>query len=47
MRLNLTRVESAENQKLLRKLDLELLQLHASFTALSMETIMLMIGISF
>ena len=33
--LNPTRVETAENQILLRKLDRDLLQLHAGFTTLS------------
>ena len=39
--LNLTRVEAAKNWKLPRKLDWELLQLNASFSAPSRETIIL------
>ena len=41
MLLNLTRVETAENRKLFKRLECELLQLNASFTTLSMETVML------
>ena len=39
--LNLTRIVTAENRKLLMKLDKELLHLNASFAVLSRETIML------
>ena len=39
--LNLTRVETAGNRKLLRKSDRELLQLNTSFTTLYRETIIL------
>ena len=39
--LNLSRVGTAKNRKLLKKLGRQLLQLNASFTVLSRETIML------
>ena len=39
--INLTRVETAVNCKLLRKLDQELIQLNINFPSLSRETIML------
>ena len=39
--INLTRVETAKNEKLFRKLDYDLLQLNATFTALSRDMIML------
>ena len=37
----MTRVESAENRQLLKNLDQELLQLNASFTTFSRESVML------
>ena len=38
--MNLTRVETTKDRKLLKKLDRKSLQLNASFTVLSRETIM-------
>ena len=39
--LNITRVETVENRKLLKRLYREIFQLNACFTVLSTETIML------
>ena len=39
--LNVARIETAKSRELLTKVDRELLQVHASFTVLSRETIFL------
>ena len=45
--LHLTRIETAENRRIPRKLDRELLKLDATFTGISRETIMLTLDKNF